>query len=166
MAKEREGGFRFTQSALFRIGLLLGLVLVIFAFVRTTAVPASFGEYGRYRGDNIAENINKEVGFTKDNSVCGKCHQNEFQTLAGNEHQGLNCESCHGPGTRHTQQPAAVSLKITETAELCSSCHAKIAARSEDKIATVIPFMHSGGGDCAMCHNPHKPWGKIGGAAQ
>ncbi len=166
MAKAKEGGSGFTRSALFRIGTLLGLVLVIFAFVRTTAVPASFGEYGRYRGDNITENVNKEAGFTKDNSVCGKCHQAELQTLAGNEHQALNCESCHGPGNRHTEQPAAVSLKITETAELCSSCHAEIAARSEDKIATVRPFMHSGGGDCVMCHNPHRPLARIGGEVQ
>lgn len=166
MAEERGGGFKFTQSALFRIGVLLGLVLVIFAFVRTAAVPASFGEYGRYRGDNIEENINKEVGFTKDNSVCGTCHQSEIQVLAGAEHKGLNCESCHGPGSKHTAQPAAVSLKIEESVEICSSCHAQIAARPEDKIATVRPMMHSGGGDCVLCHNPHRPSAKIGGAAQ
>ncbi|HWJ03087.1 MAG TPA: hypothetical protein VNU93_05365, partial [Verrucomicrobiae bacterium] len=66
----------------------------------------------------------------------------------------------------HVSKPTASSLKIIGIPELCGSCHRQIAGRQDGKIATVRPLMHSGGVTCTRCHDPHRPWAKLGGISR
>lgn len=152
-----------TQQATFRIGMILISVLVMFFFARQMFIPASYGEYGRYRGDSIGEAAAREPSFAGSSKDCGECHRDVFNFTASGEHKGMDCQSCHGPAAKHMQNPAAWSPKVKGNEELCASCHRKIAGRVDGQIATVKPLMHSGGVDCVRCHDPHRPWAKLGG---
>lgn len=163
MTGNGEGGSKLTQQAVFRIGIILISALVIFAFVRQLFIPASFGQYGRYRGDSISEVAAKEVNYAGSNNDCGECHRKVFNAVALGEHSSMNCQTCHGPAAKHLKKPAAWSPVVKGTAEACAACHKKIAGRLDERIATVKPLLHSGGVDCVRCHNPHQPWAKLGG---
>lgn len=163
MTVRREGGSPITGQALFRIGIILITALVIFAFARQIMIPESFGQYGRYRGDSISENASRKVNFAGSSTDCGGCHQEVVKAVAGASHSGMDCQSCHGPAAKHLSQPGTWSPRVEGSAELCGSCHRTIAGRADGKIATVKPLMHSGGVTCTRCHDPHRPWAKLGG---
>jgi hypothetical protein len=149
----------FFDQASVRVGLLLIFVLVIFATVMQASIPDSFGQYGRYRGDSIQENVNVQVSFAEGTGACTKCHDNIVTELNSAQHAKIDCQTCHGPGENHKNNPKGFSLKINGDKNLCASCHSTIAGRLDKEIVTVNPVMHSGGVICTMCHNPHQPLG-------
>ena len=66
------------------------------------------------------------------NTRCLPCHTTGygfalgFQSEQSTPHlQGVQCESCHGPGGSHASNPADASLKpiVTLAAETCGGCH-------------------------------------------
>ncbi len=146
-----------SAQAVFRIGVILVLAVVIFVIVRQMMIPASFGQYGRYRGNSISENASLNAAYAGSSNDCGECHQQEFMALAQAQHREIDCQSCHGPAAKHVSKPAVTSPIVQETAELCNSCHRQIAGRQDGKIVTVRPLLHSGGVNCTRCHNPHRP---------
>ncbi|MCX6292654.1 MAG: multiheme c-type cytochrome [Bacteroidetes bacterium] len=78
--------------------VFIGMFLVAAAFLK----PASFGEYGHYRGNAIKEIAAKEIKFV-DRKSCANCHNDNSDALAGAEHALINCQTCHGPGYKHNQ---------------------------------------------------------------
>lgn len=164
VAERKEDESPITQQAIFRIGVILISVVVIFLFARQMMIPDSFGQYGRYRGDNINENASRQVSFAGSSKDCAGCHREVYRAVAGASHSGMDCQSCHGPAAKHISKPGAWSLRVEGSAELCGSCHRTIAGRADGKIATVKPLMHSGGVTCTRCHDPHRPWAKLGGS--
>lgn len=165
MAATQEGESKITRQAVFRIGVILVLAVVIFVIARQMMVPASQGQYGRYRGDSISENTSLNVAYAGSIDDCRECHQGEHKALAQAEHRGIDCQSCHGPAAKHINDPKALTPKIEGIPELCDSCHRQIAGRQDGKIATVKSVMHSGGMICTKCHDPHRPWAKLGGVS-
>lgn len=164
MAVTKPAVTTLSQKAVFRIGILLLCVVVLFGFVRSLVVPPSFGDYGRYRGDSIGEVALQEANFAGGgNTACGKCHQDKYLNLSQAEHKQLNCQTCHGPGAKHAAKPGSQPLAVRGNADLCGACHREIAGRTKQQIATVKLQMHSGGVECVRCHDPHRPWAKLGG---
>lgn len=157
------GRASFLQKPVFRVGLILLTVLVIFVTIQQLSIPKSFGQYGYFRGDNISEWTSQEGNYASGNQVCEKCHQSVVQGLALGEHGKLDCQSCHGPALKHVKKPAALKLKVEGTAEVCGVCHRKMAGRSGEQIPTVELGIHNGGVACIRCHNPHQPWAQLGG---
>ena len=153
---------QITQTAVFRAGLLLFSVLVIFVVFRYLSIPRSFGQYGYFRGDNLDEWASLEANYAAGNEVCGNCHQYMFQGLSQGEHGRLNCQSCHGPMMKHVKNPVEWRPVVKGTAELCGFCHRELTGRSKEQIPTVKLGIHGGGVDCTRCHEPHQPWAKIG----
>lgn len=149
----------YFDQAVVRVGLLLIIVLVIFAIVRLAFIPDSFGQYGRYRGDSIQENVNIQASFAEGTGACAKCHDNVLSALRSAQHAKIDCQTCHGPGENHRSNPKGFSLRIKGDKSLCATCHSTIAGRKDKGIATVDPVMHSGGVICTKCHNPHQPLG-------
>ena len=51
---------------------------------------------------------------------CQRCHLEEFKIFRRTRHsqEAVECESCHGPGSRHPGSPS-VSLDV----KVCASCH-------------------------------------------
>jgi DmsE family decaheme c-type cytochrome len=73
-------------------------------------------------------------------AACGVCHQDVYDAFQKTPHSavetskkngfvGTACESCHGPGQKHTEAPSAATIrnpgKLTSAAadKLCLTCH-------------------------------------------
>ena len=145
-------------SAGFRATILVILIVICFFVAKQFAKPKSFGEFGFYRGDNVAEWIAMEQNYAPPgNKTCSKCHDQIVQLTSLAEHGKLDCQSCHGPLMAHVLKPTVSHPKVAGNAELCGTCHKEIVGRTKDQIATVKVGEHSGGLDCVRCHDPHQP---------
>lgn len=109
----------------------------------------------------------QEQGYVGD-ETCQVCHESQTEQHRRSVHGAIEtsdlgiegCESCHGPGGRHIEDPETVHM-IFAAADLdhsaqdrsgqCLSCHVGDAAtfdyRSSNHLAGAI--------DCAACHQPH-----------
>jgi len=96
---------------------------------------------------------------------CLGCHEGVDATLAGTAHGSKflaekwehTCESCHGPGSEHADDPPGASMRVSdltaaEQSATCTSCHS---GRSQ--------FFWTGGAherrglSCLSCHAVHAP---------
>ena len=85
---------------LYRAALVLaGLVTAIIA-ARVLLTPESFGQFGFYRGDNVAEQraLPAHHGW---HGACDSCHEEQAQARAGGAHRAVPCETCHAPLATH-----------------------------------------------------------------
>lgn len=105
---------------------------------------------------------------------CAVCHttgyvsrgnQDELEGIAGTwAFAGVQCERCHGPGSRHASDPQGVRMVVDRSARLCGDCH------SRDNPALIDAdegFEHHQlqfedlynsrhfALDCIDCHDPH-----------
>ena len=144
----RDAGHLFRLLAIFAVGALTFLV------VRSFIVPRSFGEYGHYRGNAIAEIAARPLRFAG-HQTCETCHVDILAIKKNGKHAGVNCEACHGPLAKHAGDPSFDPGKPA-TATLCVRCHSASAARPKG-FPQVQAAEHSGGMACETCHNPHSP---------
>ncbi len=137
---------------------LLAIAIVAFIFVRSLAVPESFGKYGWYRGDSIIEGRNFPLEHAVSAS-CGEedCHKTLYSIWVNAGHKTVNCETCHGPSEKHVTNVRIMPEPANDTREFCGLCHFKRAARPSD-FPQIDPATHGEDLKCAYCHNPHKPW--------
>jgi len=107
--------------------------------------------------------------------ACGECHttgyvpqgnQDGLPGLIGTwQEAGIGCESCHGPGSNHVNDPYQIDMPVIRDSEQCEACHGE---GTSDPILTengliphfeVYPKPFSGKKsvmDCVDCHNPHE----------
>ncbi|MGA7159217.1 MAG: multiheme c-type cytochrome [Acidobacteriaceae bacterium] len=147
---------------LFRFALLWGFLIVVFFVARHFVVPKSFGEYGHYRGNAIADIAARPVHFAGQQR-CETCHTDVATLKHSGIHAGVHCEACHGPLAKHADDPGNVQPAKLDTATLCVKCHAASAAKPKD-FPQVAADEHSGGVACETCHQPHSPAIQSGGA--
>ncbi len=105
---------------------------------------------------------------------CGRCHTTGFRSYGNQGYMpgmngtwalgGVQCERCHGPGSKHIQAPYDYAMKIDRSSAMCGECHSRedlsmIAAQNgfilyhqqyneilaSKKIALA----------CVDCHDPH-----------
>jgi hypothetical protein len=79
---------------------------------------------------------------------------------------GVQCEACHGPGSRHIPNPAARNLYVNSGTVTCAQCHQAgtdpnvipVAGGYINMAAQVNELRASGGHAdfaCGVCHEPH-----------
>jgi predicted CXXCH cytochrome family protein len=139
-----------------RGGLLIGVVgfmsvvtMISCATVQRTMVIPPYIEGAKFVGDKN----------------CAECHQNvtkDFHTAAHHrlKAEGLNasemgCESCHGPGSVHSESGGARHTIINpkRDSETCFTCHMDMKARFAAQHHHPV---ENGKVSCSDCHNPHK----------
>ena len=96
---------------------------------------------------------------------CGECHEEivrDFRTAThsrlkapGPNAQNMGCESCHGPGSLHSQSGGASHTIVNpgKSPQACFACHLEVRAQFQ------LPHHHpvlEGRMNCSDCHNPHK----------
>jgi len=137
-------------------------------------------------GDAVQWNLETGEWVAYDSGVvkpydCGRCHttgydpeghQDNLEGLVGTwAEDGITCEACHGPGSRHAQSRQADDIVVDRSADLCGRCHYRdsehrIAAGSPDdegaqfikhheQYDELIAGSHSAL-SCVTCHDPHK----------
>jgi hypothetical protein len=138
-----------------RIVLLAIGIVAAYSVARYFLTPASFGEYGWYRGAALAELATRDRVYAG-KKACEECHSDEYQKLMKHEHKGLSCEACHGPGEAHVQNPDNPDVKMAVLHySLCLRCHE--ANPSRPKWHKQIVSKNHYPGKCTECHMPHSP---------
>lgn len=146
-----------------RAVLLLVLAAVGFVLVRHFAYPNSFGRFGHYRFDNVAEHASKELEHGAP-GVCNDCHADEAKKKAEGKHVSVSCELCHGPLSVHVKADAKVGeMPVDRSVKLCGYCHQRLDARRSDfpQVVLASHALEKGAPTaetaCLECHNAHKP---------
>lgn len=140
-----------------RIAIVFAVFILLFLLVRHALRPKSFGEYGHYRGAALEEIAALPVNYAGQ-QACFDCHIDIEDLKSEDVHSDIHCETCHGPGQKHTEiGDTALILKPTSR-EFCGSCHSKNAAKKTSAVFQVDLSEHNVGKKCIDCHNPHQPW--------
>jgi len=145
---------------LLRVALVFAVGILAFVIVRAVLVPRSFGEYGHYRGNSIAEIAAQPVVFAG-HQACEDCHSDIVALKNKGKHVGVNCEACHGALAKHTEDPGSPQPPKLDTAILCVRCHQVNGARPKS-FPQVVAEEHSSGLPCETCHQPHDPLNDAG----
>lgn len=132
--------------------LTVGIVGVYFV-ARYFLTPASFGQYGHYRGAALEEIAAREPLFAG-KKACDECHSDTLLKLAKAEHKTLSCEVCHGPGRAHVDNPDVDLPKLHFSH--CVRCHERDPSRPE-WLKQINSRIHYTGQHCTECHVPHQP---------
>jgi hypothetical protein len=137
----------------FRIILLAVGIVVSYSIARYFLTPTSFREYGWYRGAALAELATRDPVYAG-KQACEQCHADQYQKLMAHEHKSLACESCHGPGQAHADDPRKDNIQKSSYA-VCLRCHE--ANPSRPKWHKQIVSKNHYAGKCTECHQPHSP---------
>jgi hypothetical protein len=145
----------------FRAGLVLVVVIAAVSLGRALLVPRSFGVYGSYRYDNVAEQRNARAPLHGSAASCAPCHAKQAAARAAGGHKAVSCEVCHAPlGVHVTGTEVKAKMPVDPSYTLCARCHRKIAGRPE-KFPQVVLEQHVPvaveGRICLDCHDPHSP---------
>ncbi len=78
---------------------------------------------------------------------------------------GAQCESCHGPGSKHAPNPTARNIYVNSSSARCGQCHgdadANIIPAADGYVVAYAQYpelLASGGHagfQCTFCHDPH-----------
>jgi hypothetical protein len=141
------------------VGVFMVGTLLFFVF-RSFFVPPTFGQYGHYRGEAIAEVAALPVVHAG-HQACESCHVDVAEEKPKGKHAGVNCEACHGAQGKHAGDPGSVIPQKPDAAVLCAQCHEQSAAKPK-WFKQVVTAEHSQGLICTTCHQPHNPLGEGG----
>lgn len=155
------------KKHVFRVFILLGVVVVGALIGRLLLVPESFGRYGFWRADSIAEQVAREVRHGGD-EACAECHDDVKATHDAGPHLAVPCEDCHDALRSHVREgedePYAEMPRITSITHLCARCHRELGARPASfpqvNIKTHPVEMGAEAATdevCFDCHSPHDP---------
>ena len=133
----------------------MAIAAIAFIFVRAAVIPPSFGQYGHYRGDAIAEIAARPISLAG-HQACEGCHTEVVDQKKLGKHVVVPCEACHGALSNHAEDPASVIPPKLDTAVMCARCHEANSAKPKT-FPQVVSADHSGGIACDTCHQPHKP---------
>jgi hypothetical protein len=145
----------------FRAFLVLAVIVVAISLGRGFLIPKSFGLYGPYRADNVAEQMAVRTPQHGGVQSCAACHDVQAQKRAAGMHKTVSCEVCHGPLSLHVAAGKRTApMPVDKSFTLCARCHRKILGRPE-KFPQVTLEQHVQGpvqGQvCLDCHDPHSP---------
>lgn len=99
--------------------------------------------------------------------TCATCHEDQAKAFKNGAHGAAmaakyddtlkkSCETCHGPGADHADNPAKTNIQRVPKPAACLSCHPK----SQNLMALNLPAHARNGILCLDCHVPgHSPAG-------
>ena len=140
-----------------RLIIAFVIFIALFLFLRSLLVPDTFGEYGHYRGASLIDNAEVEMHYAGQ-QACLECHPDIEDMKSQDVHSDIRCETCHGPGLKHSASGETGDILKPVGREFCGSCHSKNAAKPTNAIFQIDLTKHNIGKNCTECHNPHQPW--------
>jgi hypothetical protein len=144
----------------FRVIFLLLVAVVVVVIGRSFLVPPTYGAYGAYRFDNVAQQAAIRSPQHGGVASCGGCHAERLKAVADGAHRRVSCEVCHAPVAQHARGDTRVAaMRIDRSFTACARCHRRVDGRPE-KFPQIELGKHQGGvegKDCIECHDPHSP---------
>src|ERR1700760_2448256 len=104
---------------LFRFAGLFVLAFIVFLVVRGYVVPKSFGQYGHYRANAIAEIGARPVRYAG-HEACETCHTEISDVKKKGKNEHVNWRAGHEPLAKHAEDPSSVTPVKPDTAVLCA----------------------------------------------
>ena len=147
----------FIPPQLKRLALAFAIFISVFLIIRHILVPKSFGQYGFYRGASLEEIAQSPVKYAGQ-KACLDCHQDIDDLKQLDVHSEISCETCHGPGQKHSENGDTTFLEMPVSRESCGICHSKNAGKQKSAVFQVDLNEHYVEKKCLDCHNPHQPW--------
>ncbi len=147
----------FIPPQLKRLAVAFAIFISGFLLLRHFLVPESFGQYGFYRGASLEEIAQIPVKYAGQ-KACLDCHQDIDNLKQEDVHSEISCETCHGPGQKHSENGDITLLEKPVSRESCGICHSKNTAKRKEAIFQVDLKEHNTPKKCIECHNPHQPW--------
>ena len=138
-----------------RLFIIFAGLCVLFIVVTWVAEPESFGWYGHYRADALAELAAKPTVYVP-RDACAECHDDVAKTHGDGVHSKISCQSCHGPGNKHVEEPSTENISKPVIAVTCLRCHEQSFAKPK-KFPQIVPAEHTEGKVCNTCHIVHNP---------
>ena len=133
------------------VGVLV-IAFVVLIAARNQLVVRSYYDYGAYRGDSVAEIASDPVKIAQ-SSYYESFYPVVYATWAAGIHKPVQCPVCHGPAALGSTVKVE---KPTNSAEICTTCHARTAGRPASQPQVVVE-KHAGRQQCVNCHDPHSP---------
>jgi cytochrome c553 len=160
-----------------RLILLIVILGAAILGARAIFIDKSFGIYGHYRADAVAE-IAADAPIYQGAASCQPCHREQYAMWSKGVHKVVTCETCHGAGAKHpsTEPPVRATsadphmhshiaagrldhinlVTPTDTVKLCTLCHEKMPGRPATQRQIEVS-RHAPGLQCTVCHNPYSP---------
>lgn len=101
------------------------------------------------------------ASFVNDAQVCSDCHEDSMAKYEGTAHSNIaefgskrasmngDCESCHGPRSKHVDDPdESLALTGSQYNEVCQQCH-----ESGDRMYWQSSLHAASDVTCTSCHN-------------
>jgi len=147
----------FIPPQLKRLVLAFAIFISAFLIIRYFLLPESFGQYGFYRGASLEETAQTPVMYAGQ-EACFTCHQDIEDLKQQDVHSEVRCETCHGPGQKHSENGDTTLLENPVSRESCGMCHSKNVAKKKEAIFQINLKEHYIDKKCIDCHNHHQPW--------
>lgn len=134
------------------------VVLVIFAagvLIVHRAIPPAYTDHDLQIAATIEREGAKQIHYAGETS-CTNCHLETHDVKKAGYHRNLACETCHGPGIAHTENPIEVKPPAPRDRQFCPTCHAYNSSRPMS-FPQINAITHNPLQACIACHQPHDP---------
>lgn len=138
-----------------RLGLVFLVFIAAVLVVKIVVIPPELKETGVYRVSAIERELSKPIYYVG-NGSCKDCHDDQYESKENGYHRDLSCETCHGPGQEHSEEPDEVSPFIPSERSFCPLCHTYNSSRPTG-FPQINPIIHNPLEACTDCHDPHDP---------
>jgi hypothetical protein len=138
-----------------RLIAIFSVLILAFVTVRWVLKPESFYQYGHYRGRALTEALVRTPAY-QPRAACAECHDEQAAQNAAGPHSKISCQTCHGPGREHLDDPSTKNIQKPPVRETCLRCHEQRAARPHWHVQ-INEQEHADGAACGDCHSIHNP---------
>jgi DnaJ-class molecular chaperone len=154
-ARPNKGFLNNIPEQLVRLFFVVVILVVGVLLVRAFVVPKSIKESELHRAKTLQAEISRK-GKYSDTEVCVECHDEENNKILSGFHKFLSCETCHGAGGLHVEEPGETPPSAPRKRDYCAFCHSFDPSRPTG-FPQINPIAHNPMKPCISCHDPHAP---------
>lgn len=153
-----------------KFAVLGAFALLFFIWLISGSLSTTFGRDDVYEVNAAGTPSPTPKGEYVGAETCRVCHEEQFNSVAETKHGKLhqleswkgkvqNCESCHGPGKAHSEEPLLTNIisfknkNPKQISETCLTCHA--GKEDHNQFRRGEHWRNNVG--CTDCHTAHGP---------